>query len=85
MRQGMCTLDEALAVIERAASAVSEPARAIPSRAVLELSRDSKCSTYDCEYVALARGLGIPLVTSDRAVLRAFPGIAVSPGDFAAR
>ncbi|MBI4469513.1 MAG: type II toxin-antitoxin system VapC family toxin [Acidobacteria bacterium] len=46
---------------------------------VLELVASSRCSAYDCEYVALALELDIPLVTSDRQVLRAFSRIAVSP------
>ncbi len=38
----------------------------------------SDCSAYDCEYVALAKRLGVKLVTMDRKVLRAFPEVAVS-------
>ena len=49
---------------------------------VLELAARSGCSTYDCEYVAVARALGVPLVTADEEVLRAFPGTAVSPEAF---
>jgi predicted nucleic acid-binding protein len=49
---------------------------------VLELAARSGCSTYDCEYVAVARALGVPLVTADKQVLRAFPGTAVSPEAF---
>jgi predicted nucleic acid-binding protein len=41
------------------------------------------CSAYDCEYVALARQLAAPLVTSDRRVLAAIAESAVSPAEFA--
>jgi predicted nucleic acid-binding protein len=54
----------------------------VESAAVLDLVARSPCSAYACEYVALARQLGVPLVTSDRRILAAFAGTAVSPGDF---
>ncbi len=53
----------------------------VPSRAVLELVRDSDCSAYDCEFVALAKRLDTQLVTLDKKVLKAFPKRAVSPVD----
>lgn len=84
-RRRLCTFDEAAAAIERAAGVVIGSSRPVSARTVLELSRDSGCTTYDCEYVALAIALGVPLVTADRAVLRAFPTIAIAPKDFAAR
>ena len=54
----------------------------VPGERVLDLVASSPCSAYDCEYVALAEELAVPLVTSDRQVLRAFSGLAVSPKDF---
>lgn len=50
----------------------------VESRAVLELVRDSDCSAYDCEFVALAAKLDTTLFTMDKKLLRAFPNRAMS-------
>jgi len=50
---------------------------------VLRLSVETKIATYDCEFVVLARRLKLRLVTKDKALLRAFPDVAVSIEDFA--
>lgn len=48
----------------------------VPAAEVLRTAIASGCTAYDCEFVVLARDLGVGLVTVDRAVLRAFPQIA---------
>ncbi len=58
---------------------------AVDARKVLELASQSKCTSYDCEYVALAQELNVSLVTTDKQILKAFPKIAVSLSDFAKR
>ena len=50
----------------------------VESRKVLELVRDSDCSAYDCEFVALAMKLDTKLFTMDKKLLRAFPSHALS-------
>jgi predicted nucleic acid-binding protein len=45
---------------------------------VLQLVSTSHCSAYDCEFVAAAQLLAVPLVTEDRAILMAFPDLARS-------
>ncbi|MGH8273082.1 MAG: type II toxin-antitoxin system VapC family toxin [Gammaproteobacteria bacterium] len=43
------------------------------SREVLPLAIKSGCTAYDCEFVAVAEQLDVPLVTAHRALLKAFP------------
>ncbi len=50
--------------------------REVDSQQVLELVQNSDCSAYDCEFAALALRLGVPLVTMDKKLLKAFPGVA---------
>ena len=50
----------------------------IDSRSVLELVRDSDCSAYDCEFIALAEKLDVKLVTMDKKLLKAFPSRTVA-------
>lgn len=57
----------------------------VPTERVIKLVLASDCTAYDCEYVALALDLGVPLVTADKQVLKAFPKIAVSLANFAKR
>lgn len=48
----------------------------IDSVEVLGWVRDSDCSAYDCEFIALAARLGTRVATMDRRLLRAFPTLA---------
>jgi len=52
------------------------------SEPILRLIRKSRCSAYDCEFVALAAEMQVPLITSDRQILREFPGIATASEAF---
>ena len=38
----------------------------------------TKCSAYDCEFVALAHANGVRLLTVDREILHDFPEVAIS-------
>lgn len=50
---------------------------------VFNASVDLKLTTYDCEYVVLARMRKLRLVTADKKVLATVPTLAVSIEDFA--
>ena len=77
--------------VERAQEAFREVEELLSGRSflvstveVFALAAGNRLPAYDLEFVALARNLRVPLVTSDRQVLRAFPDIAVRPETFVA-
>lgn len=78
LRRGKLTFDQALDIQSEVEDLLSGVEHEVDSRSVLELVRDSECSAYDCEFVALAMRLDTKLVTMDGKVLRAFPGTAVA-------
>jgi predicted nucleic acid-binding protein len=79
------SLETALLAMHSAEEIIGGREYRVSSEKVLELAAKSKCTAYDCEYVALALELGVPLVTADKQVLKAFPKIAVSLEIFAKR
>ena len=80
--RGDLTVAQAVALLGQGHDVIGGREGDVDSRDVLELASHSKCTTYDCEYVALANALGVPLVTTDRAVLKAFPKRAMTPAEF---
>lgn len=72
LRARIIELDQARALIRSAEAELADCEREVDSTAVMDLVAASACSAYDCEFVALARQLGIPLVTEDAGLLRAF-------------
>ena len=83
LRKREISVADALSLQRKAESLLLGREYLVRSERVLRLVSESSCSAYDCEFVALAEQLRVPLVTSDRQVLTAFPAIARSPGSYA--
>jgi predicted nucleic acid-binding protein len=83
VRRRMLTLGVAQRIAVEAEAHVGAHEFAVRSDVVLRQAASSGCTAYDCEYVVLALQLGIPLVTADKQILRAFPAAAQSPSQFA--
>lgn len=84
MRKGVITLDDAQQIMNGSMDLLLGREYEVSSAHVLNLASESTCSAYDCEFVALAKDLRVPLVTVDKQVLRAFPEVAVSLDAFCA-
>jgi len=77
MRRKTLTFDQAWELQSEAESLLLGSEFDVDSQAVLELVRDSNCSAYDCEFVALAMKLNTRFVTMDKKLLQAFPECAL--------
>lgn len=84
LRQRHLTLAAAVEVQAAAEELLAGREYAVESGAVLALAAASGRSAHDCEFVALAQALGVPVVTSDRKLLSSFPETAVALSAFAA-
>jgi predicted nucleic acid-binding protein len=76
-RNNLLTLKHAHHIMNGALELLSGREYEVSSYEVLRLASESKCSAYDCEFVAVANDLKVPLVTVDRQLLRKFPKVAV--------
>lgn len=82
LRKELLQLDEILFILQQAEKLMSDGEYGITSNQVMQLVNSSTCSAYDCEFVALAQHLNVPLVTEDKKVIREFPKIAMSMDAF---
>jgi predicted nucleic acid-binding protein len=78
VRRGSLTTAAAISICTRAESAMAQNEFHARPGEVFDLVTHSSCTAYDCEFVAVARNHGVPLITVDREILREFPHIAIS-------
>lgn len=73
LRRGTYTLDQVVRAQREAEFLMAGNEHEVDSQRVLELVRDSSCTAYDCEFVALAARFDVKLVTEDKKLISAFP------------
>ena len=78
LRRDLLPLPRAVALMQEAEETLAVHDEPVSSEHVLHLVNRSSCSAYDCEFVAAAQQLGVPLITKDRAILAAFPDVVQS-------
>jgi len=82
LRNDRLEFNDCLRIMDTAAALVGGREFIVQAGRVLELVASSTCSAYDCEFIALAQDLGVPLVTVDRQVLNNFPADAIDLTEF---
>jgi predicted nucleic acid-binding protein len=83
LRKDILEFSVVLQAIEEAEQLMDANEFEVNSTQVMSLVSNSSCSAYDCEFIALADDLNVPLVTFDKKILREFPDIAIHPEEFA--
>ncbi|GAB4565950.1 MAG: type II toxin-antitoxin system VapC family toxin [Anaerolineae bacterium] len=82
MRERYLVFEDAVRIMDEASRLMEGMEYEVHSLDVLQLVKESRCPAYDCEFVALARDLGIKLVTVDKQILKEFPEDTISLEEF---
>jgi predicted nucleic acid-binding protein len=82
LRKKLLMLDDVMLILQQAENLLADSEYEIASAQVMRLVNKSNCSAYDCEFVALAQYLNVPLITADKKILQEFPGVARSVDSF---
>lgn len=77
----LLNLEQACKIQQQAENFIAANEYQVNSVEVLNLASTSKCSAYDCEFVALAQFLNLKLVTQDKQILAQFPQVAIALKD----
>lgn len=84
-RQGILTLAQCRELLGHADRFVKVAQCEVDMQMVLSVAAEYSVTGYDAQYVALAQSLKAPLVTEDRKLRQAVPGIAFSMQEFLGR
>ena len=79
VRRGMLTPEQAKAMCDDATLVLGGRIVSVSGSQVIDTALECGLTTYDAEFVVLARTLSVPLVTSDRAILAGAPDVAAAP------
>ena len=82
LRRNILAYDEVLLILQEAEKLLADNEFEVSSSHTMQLVNSSNCSSYDCEFVALAQHLNVSLITADKKILREFPSIAKSLNSF---
>ena len=85
LRRKLMSREHIVKILDAANQALAGSEHIIADELVLDVVAGSTLTAYDAEFVALAGALSVPLVTADKAVLKAFPDRALTMQAFVSR
>ena len=78
VRRGAVTSEQAKAMSDDAAVVLGDRIASVSGNQVIDVALECGLTAYDAEFVVLARALGVPLATLDKAILHGAADVAVS-------
>lgn len=84
-RRGVLTLEQCQGLLKHANRFISDAQCEVDMEASLVAAAKYGISGYDAQYVALAERLSVPLITQDRKLRQAAPGVGISMLEFIER
>jgi predicted nucleic acid-binding protein len=84
-RKGIISYDQALEAVSQAAKILEDAEMEPDILITMSMIKNSKCTPYDCQFVALAFQMNVRLLTLDPQILIEFPAIAIKPQDYLAQ
>ncbi len=82
LRNELISIEDTFTAMENAELLMEGNEFYITSRHILMLVNESRCSAYDCEFVALAQQLNVKFVTEDKQIILDFPETAMDIDTF---
>ena len=82
IKRGLVNLKESFEAIDYAQTLVANREHDTQRHLVVEYLFKSAASSYDCEFVTLAKILDVNLITFDSQLVKEFPSIAYLPADY---
>ena len=76
IRKNKLTVKDAYSIAQLAEEFMEGREFQIDSDKIFSLVSSSNCSSYDCEFIALAQSLKLTLYTSDKKIFQEFPDTA---------
>ena len=78
-RQEKLSAAESDAILSDVTELMADSSYDVPAYRILSTARETGCSAYDSQYLALAQDLGLQLYTFDKRLIERSGGLAVRP------
>jgi predicted nucleic acid-binding protein len=84
-RNGLIDYNESLNALDFAERLIGTREHRVEAKAILDTTIHCASSSYECEFIVLAKQLGTDLITYDKKLLEQFPDFALTPEDYLQR